>query len=165
MAVLTECGSVNIACLYASALTMFRPIGVCRLYCPVPSTVLTEQRGHILEVGLAPIVGVFRKHQAHEHPYRLLATYYFCQILRYLSAIQHFFGASLVSPTRLRTVPSFVIPRTRKMLLQLGTVLRRVGWCSHEAGSVATERKHHGAKPFTPTPLSYLNSFICRPCE
>lgn len=68
MAVLTECGSVNIACLYASALAVFRPIGVCRLYRTVPSTMLTEQRGHILEVGLAPIVGVFGEHQAHVCP-------------------------------------------------------------------------------------------------
>ena len=62
MAVLTECGSVNVACFYASALAMLRPIGMSRLYRPVPSTVLTEQRGHILEVGLAPVIGVFREH-------------------------------------------------------------------------------------------------------
>ena len=37
---------------------------------------LTKQRGHILEVGLASIVGVLGEHQAHEHPYRLLALAY-----------------------------------------------------------------------------------------
>ena len=62
MAVLTECSSVNIACLYPSALAMLRPIGVCRLYCPVPPTMLTKQRCHIFEVGLAPIVGVLGEH-------------------------------------------------------------------------------------------------------
>ena len=97
MAVLTECRCIYVACFDAPTLTVFRPIAVRRLHRPIPSTVLTEQRGHILEVGLASIVGVLGEHQAHVCP--LVG-----EELPAVAQALHRSGNHMNHPTRLGTV-------------------------------------------------------------
>lgn len=145
MAVLTECSGVNIACFYPSALTMLCPITVRRLHRPVPSAVLTEQRCHILEVGLASIVSVLWKH----HHICVLVGEELPAAAQELKRV----GNCLNHPTRMEIGFSLwaTLQSCTPISMRVGAPIRQ--------GEAQLNKSSHGAKPLHqhlyPTSISF----------
>jgi hypothetical protein len=125
---LAECRCIYVACFDAPTLTVFTPIGMSRLNRTIPSAVLTEQRCHILEVGLAPIVGVFWEH----HHICVLVG----EELPAVAQTLHRGGNHMNHPTRLGTDKPVSVPAISRFV----SIPMRVSvGVSHAAGWVATE--------------------------